>query len=345
MTRQLRFILLFSGSVFCGSFAGAQQLDTSDLKDNVEILSGVLREGLGVNETPGLFGLNESRVDSVYVRGQGVVMDIQTPLARRRNRLNINALATSISRFPRRSNPFEAVQQTNTSGANNTIAFSSQPGTSETMYRILLEEIQSIDVTSLIDNSIRQASSSARSLRELGELDQDSFNSLQQELYSMREDLGEMRESLMQQIDELRQMDSELIEDSTTSSPAESDMRLSLESLKQAVEQLKTNAESRATNLSEQYESAKAEYEVQWRVEIANLETRLYALLCDYGATLRDLPGDEYLTIVFSDLGDESEADARTDKIHMLAKADMEQCQSGRIDASTLQQRSSSYSY
>ena len=160
----------------------------------------------------------------------------------------------------------------------------------------------------------------------------------------MREDLGSMRENFMRRIDELRQMENNPLE-ASAATPVESDLRANLEDLRLAVELLKSNAESRAENLSEQYDSAKAEYQVQWRVEISTLEDRMYTLLCDYGATLRDLPDNEYLTIVFSDLGEETETDTRTDKIHMLSKVNMAQCQSGSIDAAELQQLSSNYSY
>ncbi len=346
MTRHLGLFGLRIGLLFCASIATAQQLETTELKMSVDILSGVLREGLGVNETPGLFGLNEPRVDSFYLQGQGVVMKIQTPLARRRNRVNINALASSIYRLPNRSNPFAAVQRSSTPGASSTSAFSLQQDNLGGLYQSLIEEIQSIDVSAVIDRSIRQASSLTRSLRELGEIDQESFNNLQQEFFSMREELGSMREDMMQRIDDLRQMENEPpVVSVTATDEVQFDLRENIESLKLTLEQLKTNTAVRAANLSEQYESAKAKYEARWIVEISELEARLYALLCDYGATLRDLPDDEYLTVVFSDLGEKSETDARTDKIHILSKTDLSRCQSRGMDAVELQQRSSSYSY
>jgi len=238
MKQYLGVFVLTIVMLSCASVTIAQELDTTKLKENVDILSGVLRDGLGVNETPGLFGLNEARVDSVYLRGQGVIMDIQTPLARRRNRVNINALASSISRFSTRSNPFEAIRESNAPGANRTIALTLQQDPADTMYRTIIEEIQSIDVTTMIDSSIRQANTSARSLRELGELDQESFSNLQQELYSMREDLGSMRENFMRRIDELRQMENNPLE-ASAATPVESDLRANLEDLRLAVELLK----------------------------------------------------------------------------------------------------------
>jgi hypothetical protein len=61
---------------------------------------------------------------------------------------------------------------------------------------------------------------------------------------------------------------------------------------------------------------------------------------------LRELPGDESISIILTGLGEDSEDDnRRTDKVHVLSKGDVLQCQNGDIDMATLQQRSTQYSY
>lgn len=350
MLRQTGMSICWVAMLFVGSLANAQQVDIEELKKNVNILSGVLLEGLELNETPGLFGINEGAVDSVYLQGQGVLMEIQTPLAKRRNRVSLSALASAIQDLPGRSNPFAVVRRPDVPPSTRTMALSLEQDSETDSYSNLIEEIQAIDFNAFVDNSIRQANSSARSLRELGELDQETFDKLQVQLYSMKEDLGLLRQNMMQHINELRQMNSDSTAESAAATeeldgPVKSELTENIESLKVAVEQLKTNAANTAAKLSDQYTAAKAQYEEQWVAEVKAMEYSLYGLLCDYGATLRNLPEDEHLTIVLKDLGEESEDEIRTDKIHVLSKADLSQCQAGDLDAAALEQRSISYNY
>ena len=335
-------MILLSG-VLAGFSVSAQQSDIEALRKNVDILSSVLSEGLGLSETPNPFSFGEGRVESVYLQGQGVMMEIQTQLARRRNRVSLNALASSIQDLQNRPNPFAPIERPEIASSSTTMAMALRENSVGEIYQDVIEEINSIDFSAIINNSIRQASSSARSLRELGELDQESFNDLRQELDSMRESMAERMGDLRELQNNLS--DQSVAENEALDESAETSLRVNVEQMKLAMEQLKNSAAERALILNERYETARARYAEQWQGEVSNFENELYGLLCDYGATLRELPDDEYLTIVLKDLGAESEDKVRADKIHVLRKSDLARCQSGRIDSAGLQESSVSYSY
>lgn len=324
----------------------AQETEIVNLKRSIDMLTTVLREGLELDGTPGLFGINGSRLDGVYLQGQGVLIEIQTPLARRRVRVQYNALASTFYRSPDRSNPFALIVQPDAPGPNRTMAFTPLQSSPTDVFQSFVNEIQSVDFNSIFDASIRQANASARSLLELGQLDQETYNELQQELAEMRRELDANKEELMSRINELR-LNAYNGTPEPFSLPEDAELALQegIENFKLAAERFETAVADRAANLVTQYDEAKVAYENQWQSEVAAMELNLYRLLCDYGATLRDLPEDERLTVVFPDLGVAPESEDRSDRIHVLTKSNLARCQSGRIDALELQEQSFSYNY
>jgi altronate dehydratase len=68
--------------------------------------------------------------------------------------------------------------------------------------------------------------------------------------------------------------------------------------------------------------------------------------MCNYGSILRELPENENISIILIGLGEESEESThRVNKVHIISKTSVLQCQSGEIDRLTLQQSSAQYSY
>lgn len=342
MIARLGIVILVTASVSVVLPVEAQQPDQSELRRNVEIFSGVLLEGLELNETPNLFGINIGRINSVYLQDQGVVMEIRTPLANRRSRVTLNAMATSIQNLAGQSNPFALVQRP--ASPSRTMALGiQQESVAEGMDNInILSEIQAIDYSTLIGNALRQAGATARSLLEVDGLNQTEFNSLNRQL-------DEMRISLAQLMTEAREyqagLSTETAGAATDQADASQDWQAKVDQLKAGFEQLVSSAAETASQLTEQYEDARIQYAEQWQAEVLALEESLYVLLCDYGASLRSLPENEHLTIVFPNLGDESSDQSPTDKVHVIRKSDLAACQSGDIDAVALKQRASIYSY
>ena len=84
--------------------------------------------------------------------------------------------------------------------------------------------------------------------------------------------------------------------------------------------------------------------EVQWQGELQSFEQKLFALVCDYGAALRALPDNEHLTLVLKGLGSENE-NRREDRIHVLAKEQLQGCLQGSVSSSALQSGALTYSF
>ena len=51
------------------------------------------------------------------------------------------------------------------------------------------------------------------------------------------------------------------------------------------------------------------------------------------------------MSIILEDLGDETERSKQSDKVHVVAKADLLKCQSGEMNAVSLLAESTTYSY
>ena len=329
-------VFLLSGVLSPGF---AQQALYGDIKSQADILSSVLMEGLELNNTPNLFGINSGRINAFYLKGQGVVFEIQTPLANQRTRANLNALAFSIRDMSGRINPFEFAARSETTAATREMSASIAQDNVSGFYQNIIEEIDALDFDSILDDSIRAAGASARSLFELGALNQTDFNSLRNEVNDLQSrveaaiaDAGVLRARL-------------LSEDEALSTQAQAEVRESLGNMRQLFDDLSQLASNKAAELEQRYRLAQEQYRVRWQEQVLQFELRIYQLLCDYGSTLRDLPDGEFLSVVLNNLGDEAAEGELMDRVHVISKADLLACQAGSFDASALGQRAEKYSY
>ena len=91
-----RFLEVLSVVFFAyiAAYSQAQEVDLLRIKDDLNAVSMKLEEKLGFREGAALFGMNRGTVNAIYLYGQGVLLEIRTPLANERNRLQ---LASSVS--------------------------------------------------------------------------------------------------------------------------------------------------------------------------------------------------------------------------------------------------------
>lgn len=316
----------------------AQEIDIRQLRQNIEVLSGVLEEALSLNQTAGLFGIALGGVESTYLHGQGIVMEVQTPLANRRNRLSLAALSSTMQSLGARANPFEAMRR---GVAEEAARAEAAAAPADAFYREMMDRIADIDYSLIVNITMQQASNSARSLRSLGELDDDAYQQLQAQIEALRQ-------RTQSGLSDLRALEVEIRQSGAadgSASAAREALSARLDALLGRIEPLREEAVAFAQELRDQTEGASARYVEAWQQELAQLETDLYTALCDFGASLRALPAEEYLSIILTGLGADADDNRRTDKVHVLGKADIQQCQSGTIDVATLRRRSVEYSY
>lgn len=336
-----RLIALAVVASACSAVSHAQQPDIGELQKNIDIFSGVLAEALDLEQATGLFGISLGGIDSTYLYGQGVLLEVRTPLSSRRNTLGLASLTSTLQAMQARSNPFATLSRS--ASANNasppTLALNAS-NEADDFYRAMMDRISSVDYSLHFNTAIQQASDYARSLRSLDNLDDATYESVRNELDTLRQQMQEEFARLREIEDELRQAAA-----SSVDRVAQADLRSSLDSVLARLEPLRDSAVAKAEELRERSRIAEQEYAARWQQEVVAFESNLYAAMCNYGSTLHELPNDENVSVILTGLGSDSGASRRTDKVHVFSKRDLLQCQSGDIDAQILQDRSTHYSY
>lgn len=324
-----------------------QQAQMQNLYRSISIFSGVLEDALDIKQGTGLFGISTGGIDNTYLYGQGVLLEVRTPLANRRNRASLVSLSTAMQSLQTRTNPFASaplavaggVETAEMSVATTAIAQSDATNT----YEDMMQQVANIDYSLLVNSAIRQASEAARSLHSVNGLSDIAYDEI-------RIEIDVLRNQLQTNFDQLRQLESNIGSASGATAVADStDMQVSLQAqfdeFIQAIEPLKDEVLAMAADLQQRNAMAQLEYLSRWTADVAQFESVLYQAMCDYGSMLRDLPMEENITIQLAGLGDDKEDGRRTDKLHVFSKADLELCQSGDIDLAQLRERSASYSY
>lgn len=336
--------VIYSMSLFVvSSGLHSQEVDLDSLQESISIFSSIVEESLELDQATGIFGNRLGGVDSIYLYGQGAVLEIRTPLANQKNQMGFSSLGRAM-RSINRANPFAAIS---TQSANTSLNAS---GDNSGMQEGLMGKMASVDFSLVVNSSIQQAAAAARSLRNIGSVDDAGYAQLQQELDSLRvqtsEKMAEMRSLIANSVDQQSAAERETsTQGSVAAQDGSFDFKIEYDAFMARVEPLKEQALKKASELQARSEQAQKEYAVRLEQDIEAFEVKLFATLCTYGATLRELPNNESVSIILEDLGDETERSKQSDKVHVVAKADLLKCQSGEMNAVSLLAESTTYSY
>ena len=325
----------------CNAVSHAQEPDMAELQKNIDIFSGVLADALDLEQATGLFGISLGGIDSTYLYGQGVLLEVRTPLSSQRNTLGLASLTSTLQAMQARGNPFATLSRSAAVNDSPPALALSANNEAEDFYRTMMERISSVDYSLHFNTAIQQASDYARSLRSLDNLDDATYD-------TVRNELDALREQMQEEFARLREVEEELRDAATsasTNSVAQADIRSSLDNILARLEPLRDSAVAKAEELRERSRIAEQEYAVRWQQEVVAFESNLYAAMCNYGATLHELPNDENVSVILTGLGSDTGESRRTDRVHVFSKRDLLQCQSGDIDVQILQERSTHYSY
>ena len=323
----------------------AQEANLEEMQRSIDIVSGVLREGLELNTRGGIFSPLNGSVQGDYYMRQGIVLEVVTPLANSRSALNwqsfegrLQQLAGQISNLvntPRVSPPdLELLRE------SMELSLRNSSGAAQQAYNDLLETIRNTDFAKETEQALAQASESALSLHELGKIDDARLNALMQEVSELRAQINARVEAIAQlrsdigSAQQTAQVDDNVLQD----------FQGNWEEIVNAMQTVRDAALDQASQLRQQLELAQQEREQQWQQELLAFEQKLFGLVCDYGAALRALPDNEHLTLVLKGLGDE-DATHREDRIYVLAKSQLQACMQGTIDADQLQRSALTYSF
>jgi hypothetical protein len=332
-------VLIFSGV----SPSAQSPQDLQDMQRHIEIFSGVLREGLGLNQRAGLFSPLSGSVRGTYLAGQGVMLEITTPLMNRRSIFSMQSLGMSLQQL---SGQLAALQSDRVlapdlDAMRETMALTIRTESLQGALRELAEGVAAADLSAQIESSLRQASEAARTLHRLSRFDEAELNAVLQQV-------SELRASLQREMSALGELRSD-VNAVGASTEAVDDSRVDaltavLDRIVTAVEPVRTAAAQMAQRLWAEAQEARQEQEQQWQAELASFEGNMFVLICDYAAALRALPGDQRLTIVLKGLGDETDV-RREDRFHVLRNTDMQRCMQGELSPEQLQNGAISYSF
>ncbi len=349
MRKVIRQTLAVAVALIGAASAHAQDSSLEGLQKNIDIFSGVLEDALDFKEAKGLFGLSLGGIEDTYLLGQGVVLEVRTPLANSRNRLSLASLNSAMQTLQVSGNPFESIAssrsqprlQSSSAQASPVMALQSQPAQSNSFYAQMMERVANVDYSLAVNNAIQQATESARSLRSLGSVDDNDYEQLRADLEGLRVEMGEKMRGLRDLEAQIRASTTQALADSNI----EEEMRSKLDAVMAQIEPLREQAVAKAAELKLRSEQAEQVYAQQWQQDVVAFEDKLYQAMCDYGSTLRELPVDERVSIILTGLGAQGEDQRRRDKIHVFSKVDLQECQSGDISLATLRERSDHYSY
>jgi hypothetical protein len=342
-------LLVLPDSVF------SQDIDIRRVQKNIDVFAGLLEQTLGLNEPSGPFSRSLSGIESKYLFAQGVVVELRHPLASRRNRMGFASLNSAMQALQARRMPFGPVPEVSVASRSAApISLSSQSlavqpqaeslgEQAADFYSAMMDRIASVDYSLMVNNAIQQASNSARSLRVLEGVDEETYLQIREQLEGLRSEALDNQQQLREFLQLIE--DERSVQQSGENAKAESEMLIAIDGIYARLEPLRDAAVSLAEDLRQQAEQAEQEYIAQWQTELERFESQLYQAMCDYGATLRELPDGERISIILRGLGEENEENRLADKVHVFSKSDISACQSGNIDVATLQARSIKYNY
>jgi hypothetical protein len=338
--RPIVVFLLTIPALFGVATSSAQPQNLAALQDNITLFRGVLEDALDLGPGDGLFAMNRGGVESTYIAGQGVVFEVRSALAARRNQLNLAALSTTMQSLQPPGNPFDAFRRNADAAPAAEASITSDPALeTDSFYQQMMDRIADVDYSLVVNTAIQQAANAMRSLRSLGDLDE-------QEYALRRAELDAMRDAIAARLEELRALEQRARQSvaDATSEQTRAALRSQLDDLLAQIEPLREQAMSQARELQARMSDAEQRYVEQWEADVVAFEDKVYIAFCDFGASLRLLPDGESIAVVLDNLGAESADNRPTDRVHVLASAGIQACIRGEIDAATLRERSLAYS-
>ncbi|WP_233007605.1 hypothetical protein [Rheinheimera faecalis] len=187
--------------------------------------------------------------------------------------------------------------------------------------------------------------------------DEEAMEEMAEAAEAMAEQQQDQSEKLRDLREERRDIERDLrdyerekrdIEFSAKVSKLDSDQQKKLTEINQKSEQLKTQLAQLQKNLTEQeqeYNKKRAEQQklaAQRQTELVAKVGQVFSnTLCDYGASLRDLKEQEFVSFQLSLSG----RDNAKDHYWVVKKSDINQCVTGKIDAMALLKKASYYQY
>lgn len=340
---------LFMGVCASSFCAPAKAQNTSDdmllMRQSVELLSTTLEEGLGLNERRGVFSPRAGDIRGRYLQGHGVVLEV-TRNWQIRGLPDMGAFSESLGQLSSQLDGLISqgvVQRPDFEAMRDQLALSMRSDEVAVFYREVMQQIAAMQEIPAIERGLATAISSMQTLQSMGQLDDSTRQAIADEIQHLRAELDQQLQTLGGLREQIRQQAL-----TTQTLPDQATQRRWLEVREQLSEDLRT-LQSRLSEqtalLSQQRQLAEQKEREQAEQDLALFQTRLFELLCDYGAGMRNLPLQESINIVLIGAGDNQADNVRRDVVYHLGRESLMACQQGRLTAQALQSAAQRYQY
>lgn len=297
--------------------AGANAADSGDVNERdmykqLAIMSDIIKSS--VSDSSSVNGAKINRIQSTYLRGQGVVFTIDSAI-RLRQRHNFNYTLPALPPLPvmpvSPEKPIASVHQ-----SSNDL---------------------DVHITETIENAFESATEGYEQAMEAFEMAHEQQRDLQEQqrdiAYQIRDIEREKRDTNFQ-LSRANEQQKVKLESALTSLNKQVELlRVEKRKLTQANNQFveKQKAQQRASALE------RTKY-------FKNLTVSLADTLCLYGNGLRALPNNEHVSIILKSAGDKS-GHRYKDNILVFDKKDITLCSSDKIDVAKLLGKSQQYQF
>ena len=327
----------------------AQNLDAEELEElrrSIDVFNGVLRESLGFNERRGVFSPRTGDVQGHYLARQGIVLEMITPLLGYRSSTSMQSLNSALEDLSSQLGSLitgGVISRPDLEEMRDAMALSLRSDEIATFYRDQMQQLSTLLDIPAVEQALASAVASANNLRNLGELDPEGMERLNQQLQDFRVQLSQR----LAQADALRREIREraLQTDALPSEAIQLSWQQARDQLQAQVAALRGQIAEQTQALRERNEALEAERLAAWQQDVTALEERIFVVVCDYAAGLRVLPDGERLTLMLTGLGAYVGDGRRPDRIHVFNKADLLACQRGDITFDEMRTRALSYDF
>lgn len=332
-----------------GGTALAQNLSVEQLQEmrrSIDVFSGLMRESLGLNERRGVFSSRAGDVQGFYLAGQGIVLEMITPLQGYRSTTNMQSLNSALEDLSSQLGSLMGrgvVSRPDFDALRNSMAMSLRSEEIAAFYREQMQQISALLDMPAIEQALAAAAASAHNLSSLGEIDAEAMERINEQMQTLREQLAQRlgeAEALRQEIRERA-----IQTDAIPSEEIQANWEQAREQLEVQVAALREQIAEQAQVLQQRNAVLEAERLAQWQRDVADLEDQVFAVVCDYASGLRTLPDDEHLSLKMVGLGGQPEDGRRPDRMHVFARSDLLACQRGDLDPQGLRSRATSYNF
>jgi len=343
-------VLLAALTLTAGSIAAQNSQDAAaghDMRRPVDVFSGVLRESLDLNQRQGIFSPRNGDVTGRYLQGQGVVLQVTTPLQRGGwPETSMDTLSQSLSELGEQLGVMlerGVVERPDFEAVRDAMALSLRTDEVAQFYRERLQALSSFELEPAIQRSLSEAATVVQQLQQAELLDADAVLAIASELSSLRAELNTQLDRAMQLRDAVREeaVQAQALPDDATLERWQS-MR---EEIEQQMLALAERSQQQMAELRQRQQALRDQQQQQWQRDLAAFEQRLFGTVCDYAAGLRQLPSGEHLSLVLVGTGQQLDSGERLDRIHVIDQQDLQRCQQGELTGEALAQRALTYDY